>query len=60
VASGSIRHKYIESKRIREASAIVVKAIRLKLKAIKAGVYIVLRVRLLVSSRDNLDINNLT
>jgi hypothetical protein len=45
---------------MREAPAVEVEAIGLKLEVVKAGVYIALRVRLLVSLFDDLDVNNLT
>jgi hypothetical protein len=45
---------------MREAPAVAVEVIGLKLEVVKAGVYVALRVRLLVSSRDDLDVNNLT
>jgi hypothetical protein len=44
---------------MREALKVKVKAIRLKLKVIKVGVYIVLRVYLLMSLFYNLNINSL-
>jgi hypothetical protein len=44
---------------VKEAPAVAVEVIRLKLEVVKAGVYIALKVRLLVSSRDDLDVNNL-
>jgi hypothetical protein len=52
--------EYIESERMREAPAVEVEAIGLKLEVVKAGVYIALRVHLSVSLLDDLDVNNLT
>ena len=43
-----------------EAPAVEVEAIGLKLEVVKAGVYMALRVRLSVSSLDDLDVNSLT
>ena len=45
---------------MREAPAVEVEAIGLKLEVIKEGVYVALRVRLLVSLLNDLDVNSLT
>jgi len=45
---------------MRAAPAVEVEVVGLKLEVVKAGVYVALRVRLLVSSLDNLDLNSLT
>jgi hypothetical protein len=45
---------------MREAPAVEVEAIGLKLEVVKEGVYVALGVRLLVSLLNDLDVNSLT
>jgi hypothetical protein len=45
---------------MREAPAVEVEGIGLKLEVVKAGVYVALKVRLLVSLLNDLEVNSLT